>query len=70
MDLSSKNLDSVVMSIISRFVERAEMGKQKYGTDLDRTDLDILDWIQHAQEEHMDAILYLEKLKQEIKRKK
>ena len=70
MDLSSKNLDSVVMSIISRFVERAEMGKQKYGTDLDRTDLDILDWIQHAQEEHMDAIIYLEKLKQEIKRKK
>ena len=70
MDLSSKNLDSVVMSIISRFVERAEMGKQKYGTDLDRTDLDILDWIQHAQEEHMDAILYLEKLKQEIKHKK
>jgi hypothetical protein len=25
----------------------------------------MLDWIQHAQEEHMDAILYLEKLKKE-----
>ena len=38
-------------------------GLNKYGTDLDRTDLSVLDWIQHAQEEHMDAILYLEKLK-------
>ena len=42
------------------------MGKEKYGTDLDRTDLQTLDWINHAQEEHMDAILYLEKLKQVI----
>ena len=42
---------------------------QIYGVNLDRTDLSVLDWIQHAQEEHMDAILYLEKLKQiELKR--
>lgn len=61
----SDNLDSCVKSIINKFVERAELGKQKYGTDLDRTDLSILEWINHAQEEHMDAILYLEKLKKE-----
>lgn len=30
---------------------------------MDREDLTSLEWIQHAQEEHMDAILYLEKLK-------
>lgn len=58
--------DSVVTSIIAKFQQRAEIGKKKYGTDLDRNDLSILDWIQHAQEEHMDAILYLEKLKQEF----
>lgn len=46
------------------------MGKKKYGTDLDRTDLSILEWIQHVQEEHMDVILYLEKLKQEYRKKK
>ena len=38
----------------------------KYGTNLDRTDLSTLDWIQHAQEELMDGILYLEKMKQHI----
>jgi hypothetical protein len=57
-------LDSVVTSVLQQFISRATFGKQKYGTDLDRTDLSIIEWIQHAQEEHMDAILYLEKLKQ------
>lgn len=59
-------MDSIVTSIIDQFKSRAEMGKKKYGTDLDRTDLSVLDWIQHAKEEHMDAILYLEKLKQTL----
>jgi hypothetical protein len=59
-------LDSVVTSVIDKFKERATFGFKKYGTNLDRTDLSVLDWIQHAQEEHMDAILYLEKLKKTI----
>jgi hypothetical protein len=59
-------LDSIVLAVISKFKARAVMGKQKYGTDLDRTDLQPADWIQHAQEELMDGILYLEKLKQSI----
>jgi hypothetical protein len=66
---TEEKLDSVVSSIILKFKDRAVMGKNKYGTDLDRTDLSILDWIQHAQEEHMDAILYLEKLKRELTNK-
>ena len=63
---SREGLDSVVSAIIGKFEERARFGKAKYGTDLDRTDLGVLDWIQHAQEEHMDAILYLEKLKRVV----
>lgn len=59
-------LDSVVRTIIGKFAQRAEIGKAKYGTTLDRTDLSVLDWINHAQEEHMDAILYLEKLRQTL----
>jgi hypothetical protein len=59
-------MDSIVISVIAKFKARAEIGKLKYGTDLDRTDLSVLDWIKHAQEEHMDAILYLEKLKQTL----
>ena len=35
--------DSIVQSIIQQFIERSRMGKEKYGTDLDRTDLDTKD---------------------------
>ena len=59
--------DSIVDSVIDQFVERAKFGKEKYNTDLDRTDLGILDWIEHAKQEHMDAILYLEKIERTIK---
>lgn len=58
--------DSIVQSVLQQFIERSKMGKEKYGTDLDRTDLNTKDWIQHAQEELMDGILYLEKLKKTI----
>ena len=58
--------DSIVDSVIDQFVERAKFGKEKYNTDLDRTDLSLLDWIEHAKQEHMDAILYLEKIERTI----
>ena len=62
----TSDMDSIVRSVIAKFQVRSEIGKKKYGTDMDRTDLSVLDWIAHAQEEHMDAILYLEKLKQTL----
>jgi hypothetical protein len=67
--VSRETTDSVVYSIVQQFIQRSDFGFKKYGTNLDRTDLSVLDWIQHAQEEHMDAILYLEKLKQEYKKR-
>lgn len=59
--------DSIVDSIIDQFVERAKFGKLKYNTDLDRDDLGILEWLEHAKQEHMDAILYLEKIERIIR---
>jgi len=64
-----KQTDSIVDSIIDQFVERATFGKTKYGVDLDREDLSVLEWIEHAKQEHMDAILYLEKLKKIVETK-
>ena len=58
-------LDSIVTAVIEKFKQRAEFGQKKYGTNLDRKDLSFLQWVQHAQEELMDGILYLEKMKQE-----
>jgi hypothetical protein len=55
--------DSIVDSIVDQFIDRAKVGKRKYGTDLDREDLSLEQWLNHAIEEHMDAILYLQKIK-------
>ena len=58
--------DSIVDSILNKFVDRAEMGFNKYNNTLERKDLSKVEWINHAQEELMDGILYLERLKQEL----
>jgi hypothetical protein len=55
--------DSIVDSIVDQFIDRSRVGKKKYNTDLDREDLSLEQWINHAIEEHMDSILYLQKIK-------
>jgi hypothetical protein len=59
-------MDSIVQAVIRKFQERSELGIKKYGVTLDRTDLTPHDWIQHAQDELMDGILYLERLKMDV----
>ena len=58
--------DTIVESVIDKYKERSETGIRKYGTTLDRNDLNLSDWLTHLQEELMDATLYVEKLKKII----
>uniref|UniRef100_A0A6C0KMF4 Uncharacterized protein n=1 Tax=viral metagenome TaxID=1070528 RepID=A0A6C0KMF4_9ZZZZ len=58
--------DMIVSAIVQKFLQRSEVGKKKYGVTLDSEDLSTLDWITHAQEELMDGILYLERLKRQF----
>lgn len=55
--------DKVVDTVISKFIDRAEEGYKKYGVTMDREDMSEMEWINHMQEELMDAILYCQKLK-------
>ena len=59
--------DKHVESVIKQYRERSELGIKKYNTTLERTDLNFLDWLQHLQEEMLDASLYIEVLKSKIK---
>jgi hypothetical protein len=61
------NYDSIVESVITKYKDRANLGFTKYGTNLDRTDLNTKEWAEHLQQELMDAVLYLEKFKEGIK---
>ena len=55
--------DSIVDSVIDELIDRSRRGKLKYNTNLDREDLSLDEWLQHAIEEHLDAVLYLKKIK-------
>ena len=51
--------------VIEQIRQRAIKGREKYGVTLEREDLSILDWLQHLQEELMDATAYIERLKED-----
>ena len=59
--------DTIVESVLTKDKDRANIGFTKYGTNLDRTDLNTKEWAEHLQQELMDAVLYLEKFKEGIK---
>lgn len=58
--------DTIVESVIDQFKDRSNVGIRKYGTTLDRDDLSTLEWLNHLQQELMDATLYIEKLKTKL----
>lgn len=55
--------DKYVQAVKEKFEERSQTGIRKYNTTLERTDLSFLEWLEHLQEELMDATLYVERLK-------
>lgn len=59
-------VDSVVEAVVSKMRHRSAVGIKKYNTTMDRNDLSNIDWLNHLQEELMDAIIYVEKLKSNI----
>lgn len=59
--------DPIVLKVLAKYYERSQLGIQKYGRTLDRDDLNLTDWLNHLQEELMDATLYIEKLKADLK---
>jgi hypothetical protein len=61
MNREIKVTDSIVDSIIDKFVARAMMGREKYGCGLDRNDLELEEWLEHSIQEKMDDILYIQK---------
>ena len=56
--------DPVVRRVCQKFVGRSNVGYEKYGVTLEDDPSDMLAWLNHLQEELMDAVLYLQKAKE------
>ena len=59
--------DPIVEKVVTKFKTRSELGITKYGTTLQDNNASLWEWLNHLQEELMDATLYIEKLKQNVK---
>jgi len=58
--------DPVVQCVVNKFVDRSDIGFAKYKMTLRADQSDVFVWLNHLQEELMDATLYLQRLKEEI----
>jgi hypothetical protein len=61
--------DPVVKRVVNKFVDRSNLGFEKYGRTLDAERIgshkDLFGYLNDVQEELMDAILYLQAAKEE-----
>ena len=60
--------DPLVQVILERFAKRSENGIKKYGKTMLQATKSRIKWINDVQEESWDTIVYLEKLKTELKK--
>ena len=61
--------DPIVSMVIAQFRSRSKLGIEKYNTTLAENDLSLVEWLEHAKQEAMDQVLYLERAINEIRSK-
>ena len=62
-EIMNKPKDVIIERVIQKFKNRSEVGFKKYGVTLKDDDLPLDMWLTHIQEELMDAVNYIEKVK-------
>ena len=59
--------DKIIESVVKKFISRSDVGYKKYGVTLHKDDQPLDTWLQHIQEELMDAVNYIEKTRQALR---
>lgn len=54
-----KKVDLIVKEVRKDLLKRSKVGIKKYGVTLDKADLKLSEWLQHAYEECLDQANYL-----------
>lgn len=57
--------DKVIKQVVDKFSQRSEVGYKKYGVTLHDDEPNLHKWLNHLQEELMDAVNYIQKLQNE-----
>lgn len=65
--MSDEVIDQNVVDVINQLDKRMKVGYKKYGVTTERDDIDFLGWLQHLQEELLDASIYIERIKKGVK---
>jgi hypothetical protein len=55
--------DPIIEKVVDQLVSRSDVGFNKYNITLDEDNSSLLTWLQHLQEELLDAANYIEKIK-------
>jgi hypothetical protein len=63
---TTEQRDENVEAVRSLLDQRMKAGYLKYGTTTERTDISLGGWLQHLQEELLDAAVYVERIKKEL----
>lgn len=58
--------DSIVEENVDFLRSRSTVGERKYGVTLDRTDINLIEWMQHLREELADALNYVTRVQREL----
>ena len=59
--------DPIIKRVINKIVGRSNVGFKKYGKTLKDDDTNLDGWLNHLQEELMDAVNYIERARVEIR---
>ena len=55
-------MSSIEDEVCKKIQARSDVGKEKYGVTMEEEILSIREWLNHLQQELMDAAVYVEKL--------
>ncbi len=68
VDAYNEFQDRFVKQVVDKYAGRSAVGYKKYGTTLEREDIELVGWLNHLQEELMDGTLYIERLKHDLEK--
>ena len=59
--------DKIIESVVNKIISRSDVGYKKYKVTLQDDDQTLDTWLNHIQEELMDAVNYIEKTRQSLR---